>query len=71
MHPFAPRFYPLISTMLSSQGVLQVKIVPLRVENHLKSVKQHISDYDLELLIDIRKEASMSKVDQQVSFVEL
>ena len=57
--------------MLSSQGVLQVKIMPLRFENNLKSVKQQILYYDLELLIDMRKESSMSKVDQQVSFVEL
>ena len=47
------------------------QIVPLRVENNLKSVKQQVSDYDYELLIDIRKEASMSKVVQQVSFVGL
>ena len=45
--------------------------MPLRVENNLKSVKQQILDYDFELLIDIRKEASMSKVVQQVSFVGL
>ena len=57
--------------MLRSQDVLQVKIVPLRVKNNLKSVKQQILDYDFELLIDIRKEASMSKVVQQVSFVGL
>jgi hypothetical protein len=37
----------------------------LRVKNNLKSVKQHILDYDFELLTDIRKEASMSKVVQQ------
>ena len=47
------------------------QFVPLRVENNLKSVKQQILDYDFELLIDIRKEASMSKVVQQVSFVGL
>ena len=40
------------------------QFVPLRVENNLKSVKQHILDFDFELLIDIRKEASMSKVVQ-------
>ena len=38
------------------------QIVPLRVENNLKSVKQQILDFDFELLIDIRKEASMPKV---------
>ena len=50
---------------LSSQGVLQVNIMPLRVENNLKSVKQHISNFAYELLIDIRKEASMTNVVQQ------
>ena len=47
------------------------QIVPLRVENNLKSVKQWVLDYDFELLIDIREVASMSKVVQQVSFVGL
>ena len=47
------------------------QFVPLRVENNLKGVIQQILDYDFELLIDIRKEASMSKVVQQVSFVGL
>ena len=39
--------------------------MPLWVENILKSVKQQILDYAYELLIDIRKEASMSNVVQQ------
>ena len=43
--------------------------MPLRLENKLKSAKQQILDYDYdydyELLIDIRKEASMSNVVQQ------
>jgi hypothetical protein len=39
--------------------------MPLWVENNLKSVKQQILDYDIELSSDIRKEASMSKVVQQ------
>jgi DNA-directed RNA polymerase-5 subunit 1 len=47
------------------------QFVPLQVENNLKGVKQQILDYDFELLIDIEKEASMSKVVQQVSFVGL
>ena len=47
------------------------QFVPLRVENNLKSVKQQISEHDFELLIDIKKEDSMSKVVQQVSFVGL
>ena len=38
--------------------------MPWRVENNLKSVKQQISDFAYELLIDIRKEASMLKVVQ-------
>ena len=44
------------------------QFVPLRVENNLKSVKQQISDYAYELLINIRKEASMSNVVQQSKF---
>ena len=44
------------------------QFVPLRVENNLKSVKQHILDYDFELFNDIRKKVSMSKVVQPGQF---
>jgi len=57
--------------MLEQSRCSTSQFVPLRVENNLKSVKQQILDYDFELLIDIRKEASMSKLVQQVSFVGL
>jgi len=57
--------------MLEQSRCSTSQFVPLRVKNNLKSVKQLILDYDFELLIDIRKEASMSKVVQQVSFVGL
>ena len=61
---FVPRFCPLISTMLEQSTCATSQFVPLRVENNLKSVRQQILDFDVELLIDIRKEASMSKVVQ-------
>ena len=57
--------FALSSTMLEQLRCSTSQFVPLRVENNLKSVKQQISDYDFELLIDIRMEASMSKVVQQ------
>ena len=57
--------------MLERSRCSTIQFVPLLVENNLKSVKQQILDYDFELLIDIRKEDSMSKVVQQVSFVVL
>jgi hypothetical protein len=41
------------------------QIVPLRVENNLKGVKQQILVYEFEWLMNIRKETSMSKVVQQ------
>ena len=34
-------------------------------QKQFESVKQHILDFDFELFVDIRKEASMSKVVQQ------
>jgi len=71
MHPLFLAFTLSYQRCLSGQGVLQVNIMPLRVKNNLKSVKQQISAFDFEMLIDIRKEASMSKVVQQVSFVGL
>ena len=68
-HIFMPT--PLILTMLEQLRCSTSQFVPLRVENNLKSVKQQILGYDFELLNDIRKKASMSKVVQQVSFVGL
>ena len=65
MHPLFLAFTLSYQRCLSGQGVLQVNIMPLRVGNKLKSAKQQILDYDYELLIDIRKEASMSNVVQQ------
>jgi DNA-directed RNA polymerase-5 subunit 1 len=58
-------------TMFEQSRCSTSQFMPVRVENNLKSVKQQISDYDFELLIDIGKEALMSKVVQQVSFVGL
>jgi hypothetical protein len=71
LHPFVPCFCPLISIMFEQSRCSTSQFVPLQVENNLKGVKQQILDYDFELLIDIEKEASMSKVVQQVSFVGL
>jgi len=69
--PFVPCFCPLIATMLEQSRCSTSQFVPLRVRNKLKSAKQHISDYDYELLINPKNKASMSKVVQQVSFVGL
>ena len=63
--PFVPCLCPLISTMFEQSRYSISQIVPLRVKNNLKSVKQHISDFAYELLIDIRKETSLSIVVQQ------
>ena len=63
--PFVPCFCPLISTMLEQSRCSTSQFVPLQVENNTKRVKQKILDFDFELLIDIRKEASMSKVVPQ------
>jgi DNA-directed RNA polymerase-5 subunit 1 len=64
------------SLILEQSRCSTSQFVELRVENNLKSVKQQISDHvgkfsDLGLLIDPKKEASMSKVVQQVGFVGL
>jgi DNA-directed RNA polymerase-5 subunit 1 len=64
------------SLILEQSRCSTSQFVELRVENNLKSIKQQISDYvgkfsDLGLLIDLKKEASMAKVVQQVGFVGL
>ncbi|XP_066321217.1 DNA-directed RNA polymerase V subunit 1-like [Miscanthus floridulus] len=64
------------SLILEQSRCSTSQFVELRVENNLKSVKQQISEYvgkfsDLGLLIDPKKEASMTKVVQQVGFVGL
>jgi len=64
------------SLILEQSRCCTSQFVELRVENNLKSVKQQISEYvgkfsDLGLLIDLKKEASMAKVVQQVGFVGL
>jgi hypothetical protein len=41
------------------------QFVPLRIESNLKGVKQQISDYDFEILIELRMEASMLNVVQE------
>ena len=57
--------------MLEQSRCSTSQFMPLRVENNSKSVKQQILDFSYGLLIDIRKEALMSKVVQQVSLVGL
>ncbi|AQK60576.1 DNA-directed RNA polymerase V subunit 1 [Zea mays] len=64
------------SLILEQSRCSTSQFVEFRVENNLKNVKQQISDSvgkfsDLGLLIDPKKEASMSKVVQQVGFVGL
>ena len=41
------------------------QLVPLQIGSNLKGVKQQISDFAYELLIDSIKEASVSNVVQQ------
>ncbi|KAF8776332.1 hypothetical protein HU200_003555 [Digitaria exilis] len=64
------------SLILEQTRLSKSQFVEMRVENNLKSVKQQISDFvircsDLGLLIDPKKESSMSKVVQQLGFVGL
>ena len=63
--PFMACFCPLISTMLEQSRCSTSQFVPLRLESNLKSAKQQISDFNVELCMDISKEASMSKEIQQ------
>lgn len=64
------------SLILEQSRFSKSQIAEMRVENNLKGVKQQISEFvikcsDLGLLIDPKKEASMSKVVQQLGFVGL
>jgi len=59
-----------IATKKENSDARRIVVSKIYSQN-LKSVIQQISDYDFELLIDIREETSMSKVVQQVSIVGL
>ncbi|CAL5023974.1 unnamed protein product [Urochloa decumbens] len=64
------------SLILEQSRFSKNQFAETRVENNLKGVKQQISDFvikcsDLGLLIDPKKEASISKVVQQLGFVGL
>ncbi|XP_062224054.1 DNA-directed RNA polymerase V subunit 1-like [Phragmites australis] len=65
-----------LSLILEQSRCSKSQFMEIRVENNLKSIKQQMSDFvvkcsDLGLLIDPKKESSMSKVVQQLGFVGL
>jgi hypothetical protein len=49
----------------SNQGVLQVKLCHCELKAFGKVSNHRFSDYGFEVLIGIRMEASMSKIDQE------
>ncbi|KAL6629149.1 hypothetical protein ACP70R_028914 [Stipagrostis hirtigluma subsp. patula] len=64
------------SLILEQSRCSKSQYVEMRIENNLKSIRQQISDFvvkcsDLGMLIDPKKEASISKVVQQLGFVGL
>jgi hypothetical protein len=65
LHPYVPCFCPLRLAMHEQSGVLQVKLRHCELKAFGKVLNHIFLDYGFEVLIGVRMEASMSKIDQE------